>query len=137
MSSSNPKFPHRLKRATAVGLQIIGVLLLLFIASLIYERLRYGRFSPPKHVTNIHEFRKWQPEFTRAQEMSAGGATYYVVQGPVARMLASGPSEYYFDHVGNYVGRNIDPGDFSEPALFLQNRAARKTISIDQIPKKQ
>ena len=85
-------------------------------------------------MKNIQDFRRWNPSFTTTQVIAFHGSTYYAVKGPFARSQPSAHSEYYFDHNGNYVGRNIDPGDFREPAMFTSSDAQRKPIDIQEIP---
>jgi hypothetical protein len=111
-----------------------GLLFILVFALRIYEDVRYSRLLPPPEIRNIQDFRRWNPSFGKAQMVTFHGSTYYAVRGPRARALASGPSEYYFDHNGNYVGRNVDTGDHYEPAIFSAKDAERKPIEINNIP---
>ena len=111
-----------------------GLLFLSSITLRIYEEIRYRHVLPPSHVKNIQGFRQWSPSSRKAQVVTFQGSTYYAVRGPLARFVASGPSEYYFDHKGNYVGRNKDIGDFYEPAIFFFKEARREPIEIGSIP---
>lgn len=111
-----------------------GLLFILISSLRIYDAVHYSHLRPPRDIKNIQDFRRWNPALQAAQLIMFHGSTYYVVRGPFARVLASGPSEYYFDHNGNYVGRNVDIGDFYEPVIFSAKDAQRKDIEIDHIP---
>ena len=130
----------RLKRIFSHGLHWVlygcGLFFILIFAVRIFEEFRYGHLLPPRDVKNIHDFRKWRPDSREATVVTFHGSTYYAIRGPYTRALASGPSEYYFDHNGNYVGRNPDTGDVYEPAIFSAKDAERKSIDIDRIPAK-
>jgi hypothetical protein len=115
-------------------LYVCGALFILTIVVRISDEIRFGHLSPPDDVKNIEDFRQWNPSFTTAEIVTFHGSTYYVVRGPFARFKPSAYSEYYFDQNGNYVGRNVDPGDFREPAIFTARDAQRKPIDIKQIP---
>lgn len=115
-------------------LYVCGTLFITIFARVIYDEIRFAHLSPPDDVRNIQDFRRWEPSFTDAQILTFHGSTYYAVRGPFARSLPSAHSEYYFDHNGNYVGRNIDLGDFREPAIFTAPDTQRRRISIQEIP---
>lgn len=110
-----------------------GLLFLIMVSSWAYEELRYGHLSPPDNVTTIWDFRRWNPSFTKATVITSGDLTYYAVEGPYARSFASSRSRYYFDGEGNYLFRNIDPGDFSRPTI-LAPKAQKRPIAIEDIP---
>jgi hypothetical protein len=121
-------------RTCGTALQIGGVLLALFIGIRFYNEVRYRHLVPPRSVETIFDFRRWRPELRTAEAVTFKNSTYYAVRGPISRFAASGPSEYYFDQYGNYIGRNIDPGDFDEPAIFTHPQSQRRPIAIDEIP---
>lgn len=114
---------------------ICGLLFLMLAGIRAYETLRYGHLSPPDNVTTIWDFRRWNPSFTKAAVITSGNLTYYTVEGPFARAFASSRSRYYFDGDGNYLFRNIDPGDFSGPAIPA-SKAQWRPIAIEDIPAK-
>ena len=125
---------HTLLRLLQGILFCCGILFIGLLAMRIYEEIRYGHLRPPSTVRNIQDFRRWNPSFRQVQTVTIYGSTYYAVRGPFARSLPSGPSEYYFDHKGNYVGRNLDIGDFDEPAIFSSKDAQRESVEIESIP---
>jgi len=124
-------------RACQWVLYICGGLFIGAFGVQICDEIRFGHLRPPDSVKNIQDFRRWKPAFDRAEIVMFHGSTYYAVTGPYARSLPSSHSEYYFDQNGNYVGRNVDPGDFDEPAIFSAEDAQRNPIEIQQIPSGQ
>lgn len=116
------------------GLYVCGVLFILVFGIRIYDEIYHGHLRPPDDVLNIRDFRRWNLTFSNAQVVTFHGSTYYAVTGPHARFMASGPSEYYFDQNGNYIGRNPDTGDIYEPAIFSAKDAERKPFDIQAIP---
>ena len=128
---------HTLLRVFRWTLYGCGTLFIFVFGVRIYDEVRYGHLRPPNDVTNIQNFRRWNPSFRKAQIVTIHGSTYYAVTGPFARSMPSGPSEYYFDQNGNYIGRNVDIGDFYEPAIFSAKDAQRKPIDIERIPNTQ
>ena len=123
-----------LLRASDSILCVLGVLFLLHVGTRICELMLFSHLSAPDSVKNIEDFRQWNPSFTETEIVTFQGSTYYAVKGPFARFLPSTQSEYYFDHNGNYVGRNIDPGDVNEPAIFTARDTRRRAFSIKDIP---
>jgi len=115
-------------------LSICGLVLILQISTTIYEHIHYdSQLEPPKNVVTIADFVIWKPDWTEISEIDFHGSKYYAIKGPFARPLPSAGSEYYFDHLGNYLDRNKDVGDFSFPRLFSHPEAKRKKISMEEI----
>jgi len=125
---------HKLVRVVQWTLYVCGFMFIGIVGIRVYDEVRYTHLRTPDNVRDIGDFRRWNPALTNAQAVTVRGSTFYAITGPFARFKASGPSEYYFDQNGNYVGRNVDTGDFYEPAIFFAKEAQRKPINIEQIP---
>jgi len=83
----------------------------------------YSDMQPPKSIYSIYEFKAWKPHFTKTYKVELQDHTIFIIEGDVARVLASAKSEYYFDEHGNYINWNIDPGDLvTLPLLTLGKR---------------
>lgn len=114
---------------------IFGGISFLFLFSILFDRIYYSGCHVPSHVTTISDFKKWQPTYTHTCKIEINGSIYYAVKGDFARSLPSAKSEYYFDSTGNYIGWNMDPGDFVTFPIIHKKEAIKSQIDIDDIGK--
>jgi hypothetical protein len=111
----------------------IGVLALP-IGWMIYQDGESRRAAaPPWSVNTLAEFRKWRPQYEQALKLEYGGATYYLVFGERARVLASGKSAYLFDARGNYIGWVRDIGDDQHLRIAINQDARKGSLNVGQI----
>ena len=118
-----------------VQLVLMGIgVLALPVAWMIHQDGESRRAAePPWSVTTLAEFRKWRPQYEQALKLEYGGATYYLVFGERARMLASGKSAYLFDARGNYIGWVRDIGDDQHLRIAINQDARKGSVPVGQI----
>ena len=118
-----------------VQIVLMGVgLIALPIAWMIYQDGESRRAAaPPWSVNTLAEFRKWRPQYEQALKLEYGGATYYLVFGDRARVLASGKSAYLFDARGNYIGWVRDIGDDDYLRVAVNQDARKGSLDVGQI----
>ena len=109
-------------------------LIALPIAWMIYQDGESRRAAePPLSVNTLAEFRQWRPQYEQALKLEYGGATYYLVFGERARVLASGKSAYLFDARGNYIGWVRDIGDDQYLRIAIDQDARKGSLDVCQI----
>jgi hypothetical protein len=89
--------------------------------------------TPPWSVQTLDDFRKWRPQFDQALKLEARGATYYLVFGERARVLASGKSAYLFDERGTLLGWVRDIGDDQYLRIAIDNDARKGALDARKI----
>jgi hypothetical protein len=123
----------RIRRVFEVALMLAG-LLALPVAWMLYQDGESRRAAaPPWSVNTLAEFRKWRPQYQQALKLEYGGATYYLVFGERARVLASGKSAYLFDARGNYIGWVNDIGDDQYLRIAISQDARKGSLDVGQI----
>ena len=122
-----------IRRIVQIALMLLG-LLALPIGWMIYQDGESRRAAePPWSVNTLAEFRKWRPRFEQALQLEYGGATYYLVFGERARVLASGKSAYLFDARGNYLGWVRDIGYDQHLRIAINQDARKGSLDVGQI----
>ncbi len=65
-------------------------------------------------MKTIEDFQTWKRSAIMGKgTFESAGVTYTVMLAPAERHLASGPSAYLFDQLGQFVDWTADMGDFS------------------------
>ena len=97
------------------------------------DRALARSIQPPFSVETLADFRNWRPQYDQALKLEARGATYYLVFGERARMLASGKSAYLFDERGTLLGWVRDIGDDQYLRIAIDNDARKGALDARKI----
>lgn len=124
---------RKLWRYVEILLMLLGVAAVAFTAMRAQDSGLRAAAEPPFSVRTLQDFRKWRPQHEQALRLETGGATYYVVFGEPARVLASGPSSYLFDARGALLGWMPDTGDDTYLRVAVDNDARKVALKTSQI----
>lgn len=132
--SSKSRSKYYVLRVLDAILRVVGAFMIVVMFVSLVGSWRFSEVSPPRDLRSIGGFRKWRPDLTEAEQFSIRGINYFVVHGPIARFLASGRSEFYFDSNGSFLTWNPDVGDMADPRIFHPGNTTRTLVKILDIP---
>jgi len=120
-------------RVIEIALMGVGLLALPLLWMLHEDGEMRRALTPPWSVRTLDDFRKWRPQFDQALKLEARSATYYLVFGEPARVLASGKSAYLFDERGTLLGWVRDIGDDQYLRIAIDNDARKGALDARNI----
>jgi len=112
---------------------LLGLMLVLLLASFVLDFFLVREATPPTSVIDIKTFFAWKPNPSGAVRVNVGNTVYYQLLGPAGRTLASGQSAYAFDSTGKFIGWTKDAGDFYQPRVVYSPGAERTQITVEMV----
>jgi hypothetical protein len=110
-----------------------GAISWLIIAFMVLEHITFKHERLPNSVMTLSDFLSWHAPPSRAYRITVRGATYFVLEGDVARFQPSGPASYTFDKYGNLVDWSVDCWDSERPRVVAADEAEDQPVSVEDV----
>jgi hypothetical protein len=122
------------RKQTYIQLSFLIILVIIFMSPL-PDLPSYYLAKPPKTVVDIKSFFQWK-QIPKAiyHVTNSNGYEYFLITGPAGKLIVpSGPSGYFFDLQGNYIGWSSDIGNSHGPNGIFQDESKRTKISKEEL----